>query len=198
MFHSGAESTSSKVARSSQLEITVDTKNFDRMAAIFAMLGADIKPALSRALNHTGDKTRTQVARALVRQTGIKYGRIRQALRTIGANVGRLVYTIEARGPYLGLEEFSPRQTAKGVSAAPWGKRQVFPHTFLLRTAHFNGVYERTSPARYPLHRLWGPAIPVEMIKDQSKAAFERTVDAELPARIDHEISVILSGAAKP
>ena len=32
------------------------------------------RTALSRALNHEGDKGRTQVKRALVKQTGIKYG----------------------------------------------------------------------------------------------------------------------------
>jgi len=29
-------------------------------------------------------------------------------------------------------KEFGARQTSKGVSAAPWGERRVFPHTFIV------------------------------------------------------------------
>ena len=40
--------------------------------------------ALSQALNHEGDKGRTQVKRALVKQTGIKYGAIAWAASQFG------------------------------------------------------------------------------------------------------------------
>jgi hypothetical protein len=165
------------------------------MAAVFAFVGVDMRSALRRAINHTGDKARTQVGRALVKQTGLKYGRVREELRTINATVGSLSYIIRARGGYVSLKEFAARQTQKGVSAAPWGKRRVFPHTFIV--ASLGGhVFERKGPARYPIRKLWGPAIPAEMVKDQTKEAFEATVAADLPARVDHEISAILSGRA--
>lgn len=40
------------------------------------------RTAMSRALNHEGDKGRTQVKRALVKQTGIKYGAVVAAVST--------------------------------------------------------------------------------------------------------------------
>lgn len=178
-----------------ELVVKVDAAAFDRMAALFDHAGVNVQPALGRAINHTGDKARTQVGRALVKQTGIKYGKVREALKTYRAGARGLVYRIVARGGYVSLKEFGARQTRKGVSAAPWGKRRVFPHTFIVPSLGGH-VFERTGSGRYPIRKLWGPAIPAEMVKDQSKAAFERTVAAELPARIDYEINAILAGNA--
>jgi hypothetical protein len=48
-------------------------------------LGAQARTALSRAQSHKGDKGRTQVKRALVKQTGIKYGAVDKAMATAGA-----------------------------------------------------------------------------------------------------------------
>jgi hypothetical protein len=177
-----------------ELTVKVDTHDFDRLTAMFASAGTNIKPALRRAINHTGDKARTQIGRALVKQTGLKYGKIREALHTSRAG-SSLTYLIVARDGYVSLKEFAARQTQKGVSAAPWGKRRVFPRTFIV--ASLGGhVFERKGPGRFPIRKLWGPAIPVEMVKDQTKEAFETTVEAELPGRIDYEIGAILSRRA--
>ena len=177
------------------LLVKVDTHDFDRLTAMFASAGTNIKPALRRAINHTGDKARTQVGRSLVKQTGLKYGKVREVLHTYRAG-SSLTYLIKALGGYVSLKEFAARQTQRGVSAAPWGKRRVFPHTFIVASLGEH-VFERKTDARYPIRKLWGPAIPAEMVKDQTKEAFETTVETELPARIDYEIGAILSGRAR-
>lgn len=176
-------------------EIKVDARDFVRMANTFAAAGKNIKPALMRAVNHTGDKARTQVARALVAQTGLKYGKVREALATHTASPAHIVYRIVAKGAYTSLKEYAARQTGRGTSAAPWGKRRVFPHTFIVATLGGH-VFERRTSARFPIRKLWGPAIPNEMVKDKSRAAFEGTVAAELPARLTHEIGAILARRA--
>jgi hypothetical protein len=43
------------------------------------------RTTLSRALNHEGDKGRTQVKRALVKQTGRRYGAVNKAMATTRA-----------------------------------------------------------------------------------------------------------------
>ena len=174
----------------------IDTKAFEQLATKLASVGKNIGSALARALNHTGDKARTQVARALVKQTGVKYGAVRKVLSTRLASRSTLVYRIIGAGGYISLKEFDARQTSKGVSAAPWGKRRVFPHTFIV--ASLGGhVFERKGHQRLPIRKLWGPAIPKEMLKDQSRRAFETTVAAELPSRVEHEVSAILSGTVR-
>lgn len=178
-----------------ELKVSVSTKDFDRLVAIFEKAGKNVKPALARAINHTGDMARTQIARALVKQVGAKYGVIRKALQTRPATRGGLVYRIIAKGGFMSLKEFGARQTAKGVSAAPWGKRRVFPHTFIAPSLGGH-VFERKGSGRLPIRKLWGPAIPRELVKDRSKEAFETTVKRELSSRLEHEVAAILRGHA--
>lgn len=174
----------------------IDTKSIERLTARLVAAGRGIRPALARAINHTGDKARTQVARTLVKQTGAKYAAVRKAMHTMPASAVGLLYQIVSRGGFMSLKEFGARQTSQGVSAAPWNKRRVFPHTFIV-TSLGGHVFERKGASRLPIRKLWGPAIPREMLKDQSKAAFETTVAAELPARVAHEVDAILSGVAR-
>ena len=56
------------------------------------------RTAMSRALNHEGSNGRTQVKRALVKQTGIKYGAVDKATTTIRSMPTTLTYTLKARG----------------------------------------------------------------------------------------------------
>lgn len=177
------------------LMVKIDAKEFDRLVEIFRKAGRNIKPALARAINHTGNKARTQVGRALVKQVGAKYGVIKDALTTRPASPSSPVYRIIAKGGYISLKRFGARQTRLGVSAAPWGKRRVFPHTFIVPSLGGH-VFERKGKSRVPIRKLWGPAIPRELVKDQSKVAFETTVAAELPRRLEHEVTAILRGNA--
>jgi len=179
----------------SELKVSIDTSGFKKMAVQFEQAGRNIKPALRRAINHTGDKARTQISRVLVKQTGLKYSKVRQALRTMPASTASLVYRIIARGGYTSLKEFGARQTRKGVSASPWGKRRLFLHAFIAPSLGGH-VFIRKGKGHGPIHKLWGPALPAEMVKAESKAAFERTVATELPARLMVEVNAILGGRA--
>jgi hypothetical protein len=64
-----------------QLIISAQDQVLARYGNQLAALGeGQARTALSRALNHEGDKGRTQVKRALVTQTGIKYGAVDKAM----------------------------------------------------------------------------------------------------------------------
>jgi hypothetical protein len=103
---------------------------------------------LQRAVNHTGDKARTQVVRTLAKQTGLPVGVIKKALRVgraYGASAdpeqfvkaqasnrpGSLVYVVSSKGGDISLKYFKARETMSGVTAAPFGKRKLFAGTFL-------------------------------------------------------------------
>ncbi len=113
------------------------------------------------------------------------------------ANYQSLEYLILSRGGFISLKEFKSRQLKRGVSAAPWGKRQLFKSTFGPNVGALGGhVFRRTTAARFPIEKLWGPAIPKEIVKDESRAAFNETVARELPPKIEHEIRRLMQGAA--
>lgn len=145
---------------------------------------------MSRSLNHEGEKGRTQVKRALVRQTGIKYGLIDKAMKTIYSTPASLTYTLEARGEETNLNLFGAKQGKRGVSAAPWNRRRVFPHTFMV-DRYGGKVFVRTGKARFPIKPLFGPNIAREIVKDESEQAF-RAGSANIVERIAHEIARLL------
>ena len=93
--------------------------------------------AFNRALNREGDKIRTRVRRALRQQTGAKASLINRETRSIRSSFSNLTYTIKARGDYLGLSHFRPRQFGYGVRAKPWGRWQKlrwrFPGRFAVQ-----------------------------------------------------------------
>lgn len=169
------------------LEISV---RWDGLATIQRKLEAAATrspQAVAWALNRTVERARTKVVRALREQTGLKFGVIRASTSILKAGPGSLHAEIRARGGFTSLKEFNARQTKKGVSAAPWGRRQVFESTFIVR--RYGGhVYKRAGKARFPIQKLYGPAIPVEMVKGKSRLAFYAEVNSFLPGELDRQL----------
>jgi len=147
------------------------------------------RTAMSRALNHEGDKGRTQVKRALAKQIGIKYGAIDKAMATIRSTPATLTYRLKARGDETNIAWFGGIQRIKGVSAAPWNKRRIFRHAFII--TGFGRAFVRTSKQRLPIRWLYGPNIGRELVKDTSAAVWQSGV-AAIVARIGHEIGRML------
>jgi hypothetical protein len=114
----------------------------------------------------------------LRKQPGTKVELINRETRTIWSSFSTLSYEIRARGDYLGLSHFNPRQFSYGVRAKPWGRSQRFGGAFVLGSAS-NNVFVNTrtfSPksGRYnAIKKLFGPSIPKELVKDEAKRAFE-------------------------
>lgn len=170
-----------------QIKVSLQDEVLKRFGNRLAALGDDgARTVMSRALNHEGDKGRTQVKRALVRQTGIKFGMVNKAVKTIRSSPATLTYTLEARGDETNIALFGARQRKKGVSAAPWGKRRIFKHSFMV-PAYGDKVFVRKGAARFPLKPLFGPNIAREIVKDESREAF-LTGSANIADRVAHEI----------
>ena len=140
--------------------------------------------AMAMALNHTLGKAETQVNRALVRQTGLKYREVKQEVKRYSAYHGNLEGEIKVKGDYHKLAEFAARNTKRGMSAAPWGVRRIFKGTFFVG----GSVFKRLGEDRFPVKALYGPALPKEVLKGEARAAFERTIHDNLPRRIEHEL----------
>jgi len=141
-------------------------------AAVARLGERDATRAFNRALNSEGNKIRTQVRRALRQQTGAKAALVNRETRVIRSSFSNLSYTIEARGEHLGLSHFSPRQFGYGVRAKPWGRWQRFDGAFLVGSLS-NNAFVREGRARLPIRKMFGPAIPKEMLKDATRDAFE-------------------------
>lgn len=164
-------------------DIAVALKFDHALSDIIKRIGDKSEYAIRKAVDEVGNKTRTQVIRAVAKQAGVKTGRVRSVLHTsqaMGAGAGTFIIT--ARDVTMSMKEFAPRQTPKGVAAKPWNAKRVFPHTFFGPGSH---VFVREGKGRLPIKKLWGPAIPKEMVKDEAERTFFANVETLLPAAVE-------------
>lgn len=154
-----------------------------------------------RAMNHEGRKAMTQVRRALAKQTSAKYGMVKDATRFLPASYssGAIETGIHASGKHLSLKRFGAKQFSYGVRAKVWGRMQQFPGGFMgprpgtIAPALGGHAYVRTSEARLPIRKMYGPNLANEMVKDQSLDAWNNAVQS-IPDRVGHEIAALLKG----
>ena len=206
-----------------------DTSGMKRLDNAMGLLTGHHKHLfLQRAVNHTGDKAKTQVIRTLAKQTGLKRGTIVKAIRVgrawgasgnasqFSEGRGSLEYVLSAKGGDISLKYFAPRETRKGVTAAPFGKRKLIAKSFIkggqfparVEAKGLNGhVFTRTGVKAVRIRGKSkdkkretlkfedsGVVIPAEMIKGATAAVFMKTVEAELAKRAMHELNRLVGG----
>jgi hypothetical protein len=183
--------------------VSLDATDLTRVGNLMAAAGKNAPGAIRRAINHTGDKARTQVIRALTGQTGLKRKTIVRAVKVTRASAGGMAYVLTTRGGNVALKFFGARETRAGVSAAPWNARQVFAGAFI-RGGRFPArvplklggqVFKRAGSGRLPI--AWqksGLFIPKEMVEGQTRSAFMGVVVRDLPARAAHELLRTIGG----
>lgn len=179
-----------------------DASGIQRFGKLLSTLSqGEVSRIGNRAVNWTGDRARTQVRRELTAQTGLPRKTIVKAVRVTRSTPHTLAYTMTAKGGDVALMFFRARETRAGVSAAPFGKRQVFVHTFIKggrfpdrKGVVFRGhVMKRTGPERFPVKvEQSGVVIPAEMVSGATLEAFNRTVRSALPRRVEHEIARLI------
>ena len=169
-----------------------------KMEEATRILGSEgrARTAFARALNHTGKVVSTEAGRALSAQTGLpkRTGPKAFRLKVTRANPGNLTYTVHGRGGDVSLKYFKPRETRKGVSAAPWNARRVYPSSFMragwwpkrVAKPNWNGQVFIRSGEKF-VKQDSGLFVPIEMVQGQSGAAWERGA-ARLQPRIEHEV----------
>jgi hypothetical protein len=176
------------------IRVNVDAAQLAGFATSLRKAGKSSGLVLTRAINHTGRKAVTEMRKVLLVQTGLKSATIRRAV-TSSSTPGQFV--IRSRGGNIALKYFGARETRKGVSAAPWGARRIYPLTFIKggrfpnRVALNMGghVFRRVGSSRLPIEGgKSGLFIPTEMVSGQSATAFYAVVDRDLSGRIAHEL----------
>lgn len=188
---------------SGPLNLNVDTSHFVKLADAFRAAGKSAPAAMARGINATGLKARTEMRRALVAQTGLKYGVFVRALKSKAATPGNLRFEIKSRGGNVRLKFFRPRETRAGVVAVPWNRTTLFPGAFM-KGGHFpkrvklnmgGEVFQRKESGRLPIEGgRSGLEIPEEMVRGLSRAAFEKVTTRDLQDQTVRALYAILSG----
>jgi hypothetical protein len=180
------------------LEIRIDAHQIAALGKHFEQAKAEMPKALAAAVTKVGPLANEAMKKVLPGQTGLKSKTINAALK--GRSSGA-TYVIRSHGGDIRLKFFNPRETAKGVTAAPWNSRRLYPATFIRagwwpnrKQAIAGGqVLQRVGASKYPLKVVRsGLFIPEEMVKGASASAFYGTVDAQLAPAIEAVLFAVL------
>lgn len=190
------------------LRMRIEGDGLARFNEAVAILGDGIRAPINRAVNRAGDMGRTQVRRVLPKQTGLPRAVIVRAAKVTRSSPATLAYVIRSQGGDVSLKYFKARETRRGVTAKPFGKRTNFGGRFI-KAGRFPGrvpakglgghVYRPIGDSRRwgrPIEReKSGVIIPAEMIKGATAEAWRGVVREGLSARVAHEIRRATKGA---
>lgn len=192
------------------ISITWADGHLKKFGKDIARLRREFPLVLPREINKVGNRAKTQVIRNLTTQTGLPRKTIVKAIGDPGlAGRGKLSYELVTRGGNIRLKYLLPIETRAGVTAKPWGKRQLFPKTFMKGGAfpnrkvvsQFGGhVYRRAgfgqrtdgSTGEKLTQVRSGMLIPVEMTKGATSAAFVKIAGPLLQDRVERAIVRLL------
>lgn len=158
---------------------------------------------LPRIINQVGNRAKTQVIRALTKQTGLPRKTIVKAIGNPGvAQPGKLSYEMVTRGGNIRLKYLNPKETLDGVVAKPFGKKTLYPSAFMMGgrfpdrkvVSKWDGhvMYRNRSSSRHYTFARSGVRIPVEMTTGSTKDAFLRIAEPLLKQRIDAAIAKLI------
>jgi hypothetical protein len=171
----GANASGFHISEAQRLRIVVTEPDDVRIkfeAACFRIGKGSARQAFSLALNKEGRKAFTAHRRALAQQSSIPRGAVAASMKFKASTRSTLETRIVGSGRHLPLSVFGAKQFSYGVRAKVWGRVQTYRSAFVVGPFG-NNAFKRTSKARFPIEQLWGPAVPVEMLRDEALAAWE-------------------------
>jgi hypothetical protein len=153
--------------------------------------------ANSRALNRAGMKMRTESVRHVSKAMGIKQKDVRDRVRLMKATPAKPSARLDFEGSAFNLIRFKARQLKKGVKAAPWGDRKLYPRSFV---ATINGtklvmIREKKGGhmvGRLPIRPMLGPGIAKIANEPKAQAVREDVMRTVYPSELERQLRMMV------
>ncbi len=178
------------------ITISIDASGLKRLERDLDRLRVKIPLAVARGLNEGGDKVRTQVQRALQKQTSlVRYVSVTSRTRTVRAFGESPSYSIIVNGRATKPKEFKTRVVkgpGGGVTVVMWNNPHRFPRSF--QQAVRGGLRMRLGGSRLPIRGFDGPNLAKEAVKDETKRAFFDTVETAIVPAVEKMLAKALGG----
>lgn len=186
------------------LKIDINTAGILDLARALEATGKKLPSATALVLNRVGTRTRAVVVPTLTQQTGLSKRIIVKAVKMNRASPQRLRVELYTRGGDISLKYFNPREVPGGVEAVVKGDRVRIAGGFRrsgrgegrrLATKLNGHVFVNESGGRWRGHIRKvrsGVLIPAELIRGETRKAFDRVVAEELPREVAKELAKIM------
>jgi hypothetical protein len=174
----------------SQNFITVKS-NIDGVLAQFDQLTDQMKgKALTRAMNRTGQRSRTVMTQEVRKEYNVKASDIKNTIR-IKRNTTRNIIGIilESKGSRLPFAYFAPRQTAQGTTVKIKKARKMIPSAFVTQLQAKMAVAKREGKSRLPINQLYTISIPEMLNAKNVRDAVLKSINDELEKRVTSELN---------
>lgn len=146
-----------------------------------------INLAAARAINRAMTSVRSVATKEIAKKTGITPQRaIRDRLHIRKATPKYLIGEVGIERYTPNLARFAARQTKRGVSATAWGKRRVYPRTFLGNQGRT--VFKRIGKRRLPIRAVWGPKMHAAFVEREVRRAMDAVARERFVAEFRREV----------
>lgn len=176
-----------------RIVISADSNQIAEMAARLDPKRAMM--ALSVAVNTTARQTKNQARKTIARESSIRAGTVERGLSINPySSPGTLSATVIGSGRPISLKEFRARQGRKGVSATVWGRRQLYPGSFIVESLGGH-VFHRLTDKRFPIEKMWGAGIAQVMAQDHVSAVIVNHGETRLLVNAQRQLDRYIAGA---
>jgi hypothetical protein len=178
----------------SQTFITVKS-NIDGVLAQFDQLTDEFKgKALTRAMNRTGQRSRTIMTREVRKEYNVKATDIKNTIRIKrnylrNTTKGIVSIILESKGRRLPFGYFAPKQNAVGTSVKIKKARKMIPSAFVTQLQAKMAVAKRKGKSRLPIDQLYTISIPEMLNAKNVRDAVLKAIQEELDSRIMAELN---------
>lgn len=175
----------------------------------------NVRKATRRALNKVGAQALTLTVRELSNATGVTQRKMRAYVKLNRADYGELRASVHINSHTFNIasvagatqtkrgvvtSRFNYTKSGKahsivtrgkgGVTAVAWGRRHLYPSTFLIQGGKTAMV--RVGKARLPIRPVWGPRITQEYKRNDVDDQLKTLVSRQFAPTMKHELEFAL------
>lgn len=175
-----------------EITVQMDPAQRRRVEAALAAIPHGLTRVLTRAVNRVATSQRSKIVKHLSSVTGLQQKILRRRnvfLRR--ASFQKPSATIAVRGGRIPLRDLQPRQTKGGVSWKDGKGRGMEWGAFIVESLGGH-VFERVSPRRLPIRKLFSSSLASAFEKDGYPAAVQRDTAEQLAREVDTQTTVLL------
>lgn len=177
--------------------IEVDMTAVDQVEKMLDGIPQGFEKAAMRALNRSILAARTAATKGIRENYTVKASDLKSNMTMKKAGLSHLSATLVAIGAPIDLMKFKVKISREGISAqVKRGAGGSLPHSFFVTTGNM-GVFHRTTAARTPLQREFGPSLPQMMGNKDVMEKVQQRARTVLEERMYHEADVVLGGFIK-
>ena len=150
----------------------------------------EVLRAAKDGLREGGDKTRTQVRRAVKDQANFaRYATVTSAIDGLPIEDG-FAYVLRSRARGVRITDVAGTAAVGSIYSAPWSAGRIFKRSFV--NPRNRKFVARLSSARFPIRTLYGPSPAKEMMTGRSVAVWRAAAMLDIPEAISRRMARIV------